>query len=123
SRQNIPNLPVSGDPYESALQVEKGAYIVEKPEGTPDVVLVASGSEVATLTAGAKMLKEDGIKIQIVSAPSEGLFRNQPADYQESVLPAGIPRFGLTAGLPDTLSGLVGENGRIWGMASFGFSA
>ena len=123
SRQNIPNLPVNGNAYESALQIEKGAYVVEKPEGTPDVVLVASGSEVATLVAGAGLLKKEGIKVQIVSAPSEGLFRNQPEDYQESVLPAGIPRFGLTAGLPDTLSGLVGETGRIWGMKSFGFSA
>ncbi len=123
SRQNIPNLPAKGNAYESAMQTEKGAYIVMKPEGTPDVVLLASGSEVATLVAGAEKLREDGIKVQIVSVPSEGLFRNQPTDYQEMVLPAGIPRFGLTAGLPDTLAGLVGENGRIWGMASFGFSA
>jgi transketolase len=123
SRQNIPNLPVEGNPYESALQAEKGAYVALKPEGKPDVVLVASGSEVATLTAGAEKLKADGIKVQIVSAPSEGLFRNQSQEYQESVLPAGIPRFGLTAGLPDTLSGLIGENGRIWGMPSFGYSA
>ncbi|HZH72320.1 MAG TPA: transketolase [Mariniphaga sp.] len=123
SRQNIPNLPVSGNAYESALQMAKGAYIVEKPEGTPDVILLASGSEVATLVAGAKLLKDEGIKIQIVSAPSEGLFRNQPEEYQESVLPAGVPRFGLTAGLPETLAGLIGDTGRIWGMASFGFSA
>ncbi|MFW6290082.1 MAG: transketolase family protein [Mariniphaga sp.] len=123
SRQNIPNLPVKGNAWESALQVNKGAYIVSKPEGTPDAVLVASGSEVATLIAGAEKLEKEGIKVQIVSAPSEGLFRNQPEEYQEQVLPAGIPRFGLTAGLPDTLYGLVRENGRIWGMASFGFSA
>lgn len=124
SRQNIENLPVSGDAYQSALQTKKGAYIVVKPEGTPDVVLVASGSEVSTLVEGAKLLSErDNLKIQVVSAPSEGLFRNQPEDYQQSVLPDGIPRFGLTAGLPVTLAGLVGENGKIWGMESFGFSA
>jgi transketolase len=124
SRQNITNLPVEGNRYESALQAEKGAYIVQKPEGKPDVILVASGSEVATLVEGAKLLKErDGLKIQIVSAPSEGLFRNQPKEYQESVLPVGIPRFGMTAGLPVTLAGLVGENGKIWGLESFGFSA
>jgi transketolase len=124
SRQNINNLPVEGDAYESALQAEKGAYIVLKPEGTPDIVLVASGSEVATLVDGAKRLTEkDGLKVQVVSAPSEGLFRNQPAAYQESVLPVGIPRFGMTAGLPVTLAGLVGENGKIWGLESFGFSA
>jgi transketolase len=124
SRQNIENLPVEGDAYESALQTEKGAYIVLKPAEKPDVVLVASGSEVATLVEGAKLLTErDGLKVQVVSAPSEGLFRNQSADYQESVLPTGIPRFGLTAGLPVTLAGLVGENGKTFGLETFGFSA
>lgn len=124
SRQNIENLPVNGSAYESALQTEKGAYIVLKPAKKPDVVLVASGSEVATLVEGAKLLSErDNLKVQVVSAPSEGLFRNQPADYQESVLPTGVPRFGLTAGLPVTLAGLVGENGKTFGMESFGFSA
>ncbi len=124
SRQNIENLPLNDNPYDSALQTQKGAYVVIRPEGKPDVVLVASGSEVATLVEGKKLLKErDGLKVQVVSAPSEGLFRNQTAEYQESVLPACVPRFGLTAGLPVTLAGLVGENGRIWGMESFGFSA
>jgi transketolase len=124
SRQNINDLPVEGDAYTSALQTEKGAYIVQKPAGTPDVVLVASGSEVSTLVDGAKLLYEkDGLKVQVVSAPSEGLFRNQPAEYQENVLPTGIPRFGMTAGLPVTLAGLVGENGKIWGLESFGYSA
>ncbi len=124
SRQNIQNLPVEGDAYQSALQTEKGAYVVMKPDGQPDVVLVASGSEVSTLVEGAKLLGErDGLKAQVVSAPSEGLFRNQSEEYQKSVLPAGVPRFGLTAGLPVTLAGLVGENGKIWGMDSFGYSA
>jgi transketolase len=124
SRQNIENIPASGDPYQSARQTEKGAYIVLKPKAKPDVVLVANGSEVSSLVDGAKLLAEkDNLNVQVVSAPSEGLFRNQPKDYQESVLPTGIPRFGLTAGLPETLTGLVGENGSIWGMETFGFSA
>ena len=124
SRQNITNLPVDGDAYQSALQSEKGAYVVIKPDAKPDVVLVASGSEVSTLVEGAKLLKEnDGINAQVVSAPSEGLFRNQPEEYQAEILPAGIPRFGMTAGLSVTLAGLVGENGKIWGMDSFGYSA
>ena len=124
SRQNITNLPVNGNRYEAALQAEKGAYIVSKPEGKPDVVLVASGSEVATLVEGAKLLKEkDNLKVQVVSVPSEGLFRSQSKEYQSGVLPTGIPRFGMTAGLPVTLEGLVGENGKIWGLESFGFSA
>ncbi len=124
SRQNITDLPVNGHPYESALQTERGAYVVLNPEGKPDVVLVASGSEVSTLVDSARLLSErDNLKVQVVSAPSEGVFRNQTEEYQKSVLPAGIPRFGLTAGLPVTLAGLVGENGRIWGMETFGFSA
>ena len=98
--------------------------MVVKPDGQPEVVLVASGSEVSTLVEGAKLLGErDGLKAQVVSAPSEGAFRNQSEEYQKSVLPAGVPRFGLTAGLPVTLAGLVGENGKIWGMDSFGYSA
>jgi transketolase len=124
SRQNITNLPVTGNGYESALQIAKGAYIVQDEGEKPDVVLLASGSEVATLIEGATLLRErDQLKVRVVSAPSEGLFRNQPYDYQKSVLPCGVPRFGLTAGLPVTLAGLVGENGSIWGMNSFGFSA
>lgn len=124
SRQNITNLPVEGNRYEAALQAEKGAYIVQECEGTPDVVFLASGSEVATLVEGAKLLTEkENLKIQIVSVPSEGLFRSQSKEYQNSVLPVGIPRFGMTAGLPVTLEGLVGENGKVWGLESFGYSA
>ncbi len=124
SRQNITNLPVEGDKYKSALQAEKGAYVVQESEGTPDVVLLASGSEVATLVEGAALLSEkDGLKTQIVSVPSEGVFRNQSKEYQTSVLPTGVPRFGMTAGLPVNLEGLVGENGKVWGMESFGYSA
>ncbi len=124
SRQNITNLPVEGDVYEAALRAEKGAYIVKECEGTPDIVLLASGSEVATLVEGAALLEEkDNLKIQIVSVPSEGVFRNQTNEYQASVLPVGVPRFGMTAGLPVNLEGLVGENGKVWGMESFGYSA
>jgi len=124
SRQNIKNLPSKGNRYEEALQAEKGAYIVEKPETTPDVILLASGSEVATLVAGAEILRaEKGLKVQIVSVPSEGLFRTQSAEYQNEVIPAGIPVLGLTAGLPVTLQGLVGPNGKSVGLDHFGYSA
>jgi len=124
SRQNIKNLPSKGNRYEEALQAEKGAYIVEKPESTPDVILLASGSEVATLVAGAEILRaEKGLKVQIVSVPSEGLFRTQSAEYQNEVIPAGIPVLGLTAGLPVTLQGLVGPNGKSVGLDHFGYSA
>ena len=119
SRQNITNLPAGND----YAQAAKGAYIVAGSDQNPDVVLVASGSEVSTLVAGAELLRKDGVKVRIVSAPSEGLFRSQPAEYQESVIPAGAKAFGLTAGLPVTLEGLVGANGKVWGLPSFGFSA
>lgn len=120
SRQNIKDLP--GSSFQQASKASKGAYVVEC-DGNPDVVLLASGSEVSTLVEGAELLRKDGIKIRIVSVPSEGLFRSQSAEYQASVLPAGVKRFGLTAGLPVNLLGLVGENGGIWGLESFGFSA
>lgn len=119
SRQNIENLPEGND----SSQVAKGAYIVEGSDANPDVILVASGSEVSTLVAGARLLREDGIRVRIVSATSEGLFRSQNKEYQESVLPAGVKKFGLTAGLPVTLEGLTGTDGHVWGMESFGFSA
>ena len=118
SRQNVNNLP-EGTDYS---QVAKGAYIVKEDEN-PDIIMVASGSEVSTLVAGAELLAKDGIKTRIVSAPSEGLFRNQSKVYQESILPTGAKIFGLTAGLPVNLQGLVGANGKIWGLESFGFSA
>ena len=119
SRQNIVNLP-KGNNYDGA---RRGAYIVSGSDDDFDVILLASGSEVSTLVAGAELLRADGVKVRIVSAPSEGLFRRQSADYQESVLPQGAKVFGLTAGLPVTLEGLVGANGKVYGMQSFGFSA
>ena len=117
SRQDIapvPNVNLEG--------FRKGAYIVSKDEN-PQVVLLASGSEVSTLLAGAELLRKEGIRLQVVSVPSEGLFRQQPIEYQNEILPKGVKRFGMTAGLPCTLEGLVGDNGAIWGLESFGFSA
>lgn len=122
SRQNITDLPAKGNRYDEALQAEKGAYIVESDEN-PDVIMVASGSEVSTLVEGAALLRADGVKVRIVSVPSEGLFRSQSKEYQESVIPTGSKIFGLTAGLPVNLEGLVGANGKVWGLESFGFSA
>jgi transketolase len=122
SRQNIADLPAVSSRKAEAEQAQKGGYIVEG-DSNPDVILVASGSEVSTLNEGAKLLRVDGIKVRLVSVPSEGLFRNQPAAYQESVLPKGAKIFGMTAGLPVTLEGLVGANGKVFGLESFGFSA
>ncbi|MCQ2325330.1 MAG: transketolase [Paludibacteraceae bacterium] len=117
SRQDIPSLgAVDADGF------RKGAYIVMKDED-PQIVMLASGSEVSTLLSAADLLHQEGLRVQVVSVPSEGLFRSQSKEYQELVLPKGVKRFGLTAGLPCTLEGLVGENGLVWGLESFGFSA
>ena len=122
SRQNINNLP-EGNDYE---QARKGGYVVAGSDENPDVVLVATGSEVSTLVSGAELLRKDGVKVRIVSVPSEGLFRTQSAEYQQSVVPVGAKVFGMTAGLPVNLQGfLIGAapESKIWGLESFGFSA
>ena len=123
SRQGIKNLPAKTNRYKEALQSEKGAYIVSDCAGKPDIALLADGSEVSTLVEGAKLLEKDGIKCRIVSVPSEGLFRKQSKEYQESILPSDVKKFGMTAGLPVTLEGLTGSDGKVFGMESFGFSA
>ena len=122
SRQNINNLP-EGNDYELA---RKGGYVVAGSDENPDVVLVATGSEVSTLVSGAELLRKEGVKVRIVSVPSEGLFRTQCAEYQQSVVPAGAKVFGMTAGLPVNLQGfLIGAapESKVWGLESFGFSA
>ena len=120
SRQNIQNLP-EGTDYN---MVAKGGYVVAGSDENPDIIFVATGSEVSTLVAGAELLRKEGVKIRIVSVPSEGLFRSQTKEYQQSVLPSDVKKFGMTAGLPVNLLGLVPEaEGKIWGLESFGFSA
>lgn len=122
SRQNITDLPAKGNRYQEALGAGKGAYILNE-DANPDVTLIASGSEVSTLVDGAALLRADGVKVRIVSVPSEGLFRTQPKDYQYSVIKPDGKNFALTAGLPVSMESLVGFNGRVWGMNSFGYSA
>ncbi len=126
SRQNIKDVPAKSglSQYQSALQAEKGAYIVQDCPSKPDVILVASGSEVSTLLDGAVLLKsQNNLNVRVVSVISEGLFRQQDKEYQLNVIPDDLPVFGLTAGLPVTLAGLVGKKGKIWGLDHFGYSA
>jgi transketolase len=126
SRQSIKDIPASpgSTRFKDAQGAQRGAYIVADCEGKPDIILVANGSEVSTLYSGAeKLQKEKSLKVRIISAPSEGLFREQPESYQQSVIPSGIPVFGLTAGLPDTLKGMVGSEGYVFGLNHFGHSA
>ncbi len=123
SRQNIKTLPaLSCSRRDEAKQAAKGAYVV-MDSAKAQVVMVASGSEVATLVEGAELLQKDGIAVRVVSVPSEGLFRDQPKSYQESILLGDVPRYGLTSGLSVTLRGLVGDNGKVHGLDHFGYSA
>lgn len=119
SRQNVKSLP-EGNDYSGLL---KGGYVVAESDKDPDVILIGTGSEVSTLASAATMLRKEGVKVRVVSVPSEALFRSQSKEYQKDVLPKGIKRFGLTAGLPVNLLGLVGDEGTIWGLESFGYSA
>ena len=127
SRQNINDLPSqNGDDYAAryndALQAERGAYILYKDEN-PEIVLVGNGSEVATLLEAAQIIKaQQEFRVQIVSIPSIGLFKNQLVDYQNKVIPPELPAFGLTAGLPSTLQSVVYQ-GTIFGLDHFGASA
>jgi transketolase len=124
TRQNVPTLPAlpGSTRLADVVQMAKGAYIL-KDADKPDVILLANGSEVSTQIAGAQKLEEKGLKVRVVSAPSEGLFRTQPKEYQDKVLPSHIPVFGLTAGLPVTLQGLAGQKGKVFGLDHFGYSA
>lgn len=123
SRQNINDVPsATGNRYEDAQGARKGGYVVVKDEN-PDVVLVGNGSEVSTLVAANELLKAKGVKAQIVSIPSLGLYFNQDRAYRESVIPSNKPVFGLTAGLPSTLYRVVGANGKVFGLDHFGESA
>ena len=118
SRQNVANLP-EGTDYSGA---ERGAYTVVS-DAQPEVVLVASGSEVSTLVAARQLLSTDGITSRVVSCPSEQLFRAQDEAYRESVIPCNAKKFFLTAGLPVVFEGLAGDTGRIFGLSHFGHSA
>ena len=121
SRQNIPDLPAaSGNRYNEALGAQRGGYIIYKVND-PDVVLVGNGSEVATLVEAAGIIAEQGIRAQVVSVPSIGLFMNQDEVYRHSVIPPSVPSYGLTAGLPSTLKRVV--TGHVDGLDHFGASA
>ena len=122
SRQDIHSLPSHKARIDEAMQAYKGAYVVFD-SANPDVVMVGSGSDVSTLVAGAELLKKDGVAVRVVSVPSEGLFRDQPKSYQNSILPQGVVRYGMTSGLPVTLLSLVGSLENIHGLDHFGHSA
>lgn len=124
SRQNIKDIPAQGTSrYEEATEATKGGYLVKSTQN-PDITLIANGSEVATLLEAAVILeKEKNLKINVASIISEGLFKEQSKSYQESIIPKGKLVFGLTAGLPVNLEGLIGDSGKVIGLDHFGYSA
>jgi len=123
SRQGIKDIPAAVSRYQEATAAKKGGYLV-KETVNPDITLIANGSEVSTLIDATAILeKEHNLKINIASIISEGLFKSQSKSYQESVIPKEKLIFGLTAGLPVNLEGLVGDSGKIVGLDHFGYSA
>jgi transketolase len=124
SRQDIKDLPANGNSrFEEASEAKKGGYLVKSVQN-PDITLIANGSEVATLIdAAAELESAMEIRINVASIISEGLFRSQSKEYQQSVIPNGGLVFGLTAGLPVNLENLAGRNGKVFGLDHFGYSA
>lgn len=121
SRQNLMQ------PTRTAAQLEnisRGGYVLKDSDGTPEVILIATGSEVEITLGAAEKLTAGGHKVRVVSLPSTDLFDAQDADYRESVLPSGVTaRVAVEAGIADYWYKYVGLNGAIVGMTGFGESA
>ncbi|TFC78259.1 transketolase [Cryobacterium cheniae] len=130
TRQNIPVFErgegdATGDVLASAQNVAKGAYVLAEAQGgTPDVILIGTGSEVQLALAAREQLQAEGISARVVSAPSLEWFREQSAEYREAVLPASITaRVSVEAGIALTWDRFVGDRGRSVSIEHFGASA
>lgn len=126
SRQDLTDIPpINGNRCEEAKGAQRGGYLVKKADGQPDITLVANGSEVSLLMEVASRLENEGVKVNVASIPSIGLFLRQDKEYIESVLPANSTRFGLSAGLPSLLYPLMMTAGKweVYGLERFGASA
>ncbi|GAA2917042.1 transketolase [Microbacterium keratanolyticum] len=130
TRQNLPVFArgeggASGETFAAASHAAKGAYVLaEAPNGTPDVILIATGSEVQLAVAARETLAAEGINARVVSAPSLEWFDEQSAEYRESVLPSAVAaRVSVEAGSVLTWRGIVGDRGRSIGIDHFGASA
>ncbi len=125
SRQDIKDLPAPSGMtrIEAAKGALRGGYIALPADGAPDVVLVANGSEVSLLAEVAVLLEADGIRASVVSVPAISVFNEQPESYRLEVLPVGVPQFGLSAGLPESLRMIKNFNGEVFGLERFGASA
>jgi len=121
SRQNLPFLERT---KQQADDVSKGGYVLHDCENTPDLILIAAGSEVGITMAAAKHLSEQGKQVRVVSMPSTNVFDDQDAAYKESVLPSTVRnRIAVEAGVSSYWYKYVGLEGRIIGIDSFGASA
>lgn len=122
SRQNLPVIDRSNGP--AADELRNGGYVLFDADGTPDAILIATGSEVHLCVAARDMLKEKGISARVVSMPSWELFEKMPEDYKKSVLPADVrTRVAVEAGLPMGWEKYVGDAGAVIGISTFGASA
>ncbi|MGB0663286.1 MAG: transketolase [Pontibacterium sp.] len=109
---------------EQIANIEKGGYILRDCEGTPAVILIATGSEVALAMDAANELANEGVAVRVVSMPETATFEKQSAEYRESVLPSAVTaRVAIEAAQADYWYKYVGLNGAIIGMTSFGESA
>jgi transketolase len=121
SRQSLPVLAATGELARAG--VARGAYVLERGGESPDVVLIATGSEVSLASAAAPRLAEQGVAARIVSMPSWELFAGQPDDYRAEVLPDGVPRLAVEAGVTFGWRQWVGDSGDVLGLDRFGASA
>ncbi|ENI8073375.1 transketolase [Vibrio vulnificus] len=121
SRQNLAQQPRSA---EQVADIAKGGYILKESEGKPELILIATGSEVELAVKAAEQLTAEGKKVRVVSMPATDTFDKQDAAYRESVLPSDVTaRIAIEAGIADFWYKYVGFDGRIIGMTTFGESA
>ncbi|MGD8378397.1 MAG: transketolase [Gammaproteobacteria bacterium] len=121
SRQGLPHQERSEEQLEA---VRRGGYVLRQSEGDPELILIATGSEVALAAAAADDLAADGVAVRVVSMPSLEVFNAQPAEYRESVVPQGVrARVVIEAGATMCWRGLVGDSGRVIGIDCYGESA
>ncbi|HHY0464906.1 TPA: transketolase [Vibrio parahaemolyticus] len=121
SRQNLAQQPRSA---EQVADIAKGGYILKDSEGKPELILIATGSEVELAVKAAEQLTAEGKKVRVVSMPSTDAFDKQDAAYREAVLPSDVTaRIAIEAGIADFWYKYVGFDGRIIGMTTFGESA
>jgi transketolase len=123
TRQNVPTLDRTK--FAAAEGLQKGAYVLaDAPNGRPDIVLVATGSEVSLIVAAGEKLAQQKVQARIVSMPSWELFDQQPKEYREAILPASVrARLAVEAALPQGWHRYVGDGGEVIGIERFGASA